>query len=102
MGIAELLWTQAWSGAPLYVLGMLAQGFWLHRRGTGFSLTPILATGAFSTALTILTGVVIWGRFFTGESIMLWQAVNLPALLASLVIYPAVGALVYAGFYTSD
>lgn len=82
----------------MYVMGMLAQGLWMHRGHAGFALGSILATGVFSTALTVLAGVVVWGRFFTGESIMLWQAINLPAFIASVLVYPTVGALVYTGF----
>lgn len=97
LGLAELLWTQAWSGAPLYVLAMLAQGLWLYQSGH-FRLTAVLATGLFSVTLTILAGVVLWGRLFGGQDIMLWQIINLPALLACFIIFPIVAFLVRLGF----
>lgn len=97
MTLIELFWTQAWSGSPLYVLACLAQGLWLHQRA-GLGLSGLIATGCLSTLLTILAGVVLWGRLFAGESIMLWQAVNLPALCACALIYPIITVLVQFGF----
>ena len=96
MGLPEIFWIQAWSGAPLYLLACVAQGLWLHQR-TRLDLAPLLAIGAFSTLLALLAGVVIWGRFFAGTSIMLWQAVNLPALLACIIIFPIVTLLLQLG-----
>lgn len=97
LGLAEIIWTLAWSGSPLYVLALSAQGVWLHQSGR-FSLAAVAATALFSVALTILAGVVIWGRFFGPQDIMLWQVINLPALLACLVVFPVVGILVRIGF----
>jgi len=93
----ELAWTQAWSGSPLYVMAIAAQGFWLHQHAR-FGFATLSGIAVLSTGLTLLASIILWGRFFAGESIMLWQVVNLPALIACLLIYPVVAVLIRFGF----
>lgn len=96
--LTDLLWTQAWSGAPLYLMGAVAQGLWLHRRG--FALGALAAAAVLSTALAVLMGVVLWGRLFAGAGaeIMLWEVVNLPGAVAAAIAFPLVGVVVAYGF----
>lgn len=97
LSLTELLWTQTWSGAPLYVLAILAQGLWLHQSGR-ISLPAVACSAVFSAGLSILAGVIIWGRFFGGQDIMLWQLLNIPAIFACFLVFPLVGLLVRIGF----
>lgn len=94
--LTTLAWLQAWSGAPLYLVASVLQGLWLHRRG--YALTGIVATALLTSALTVLAGLVIWGRYLAGIDIMLWDAVNLPALIATIIVFPVVTALIAFGF----
>lgn len=94
----EILWTLFWSGSPIYVLGIVGQGLWLHQRASDFNALAIFASVTFSTLLTLLAGLVIWGQFFAGVQIMLWQVINLPALIASVCVYPIVTSLIIFGF----
>lgn len=98
ISLTDLLWTQTWSGAPLYLMAAVAQGLWLHRRG--FDLAAIAATAMLSTLLAVLLGVVLWGRIFTGPEagIMLWEVINLPGAIATAVVFPLVGVVVRFGF----
>lgn len=91
-----LIWVQAWSGAPVYVLAALAQGIALHR--LGFALAPIAGTALLSTGLSILAGVVLWGRLLVGSEVLLWNVLNLPALIAAGLLFPLVGLLIGLAF----
>ena len=97
MGLWQLLWTLAWSGAPITLMAMVLQGIWLHQFGR-FSLPAVVATAGFSAILSLLAGLVLWGRVFAGSNIMAWEVINLPAVLACVLVFPAVGLLVRFGF----
>jgi len=100
MGVSvwELLWTQAWSGSPVYLMAGFLQGLWLHR--SGFDPGPAAAGALASTALAILLAVVLWGRVFAGlgAGVMAWDVLNIPAAVASILVYPATAPLIRHGF----
>lgn len=95
--LTELLWTQAWSGVPIYLLAAVGQALWLHHR-SDFGPAALVAIAVFSTGLAILAGVVIWGRVFGPVDIMLYGMINIPAVIASLILFPVVGWLCLTGF----
>jgi len=96
IGFTELAWTLLWSGAPIYLAAGALQGFALHRGGLAPS--AIIATIGLSVVLTVLAGVVIWGRVFGPTEIMAWGFFNMPAAFASLIMFPLVGGMIYASF----
>lgn len=99
-GLAAIAWVQAWSGAPLYLMAAVLQGIWLHRHG--FMLAGIMATAVFTTTLTILASLIVWDRYLSGIEIMLWNTVNLPALIATCIVFPVVTVLIIFGFADPD
>lgn len=98
VSIGQLLWTQAWSGAPVYLMAIVGQALWLHR--AGFRPAGIVAGAMMSAVLTVLLGVILWGRVFAGmgADIMLWDVLNLPAAVAAAVVFPLVTGLIVSGF----
>lgn len=94
-GIGIIFLMQTITGGPIYMLAGVLQGIFLHYHG--YSAVAAVATALLTTALTICASVLIWSQLTVGVPIM-WGAVNLPALVASVILYPLVTLVIAVGF----
>lgn len=93
--LSAILLLQTISGAPIYLIAAVIQGIFLHSRG--YSAAGAIATALLTIALAVVASVLIWNRFMMGIPIMLWNTVNVPALVASVLVFPVVALLIIAG-----
>lgn len=91
-----LLVIQALFGAPIYLIAGALQGIWLHSRGQ--SVAAVISTALLTTALTVVAGALIWRHYLLGTEIMLWNTVNLPALIATAIVFPTITVLITVAF----
>lgn len=99
--VKQLLWVQLWSGAPLYLLASVAMGVWLHHCGR-FKLVSLVVLALLCTAVTVVASVLFWVRVLGPVDVMVLGAVNLPALVCCLVIFPVIGGLCLAASYAKQ
>lgn len=97
--LTQLLLLQGLAGLPIYLIAAVFQGIFLHQRG--YPVGGVLATVALTIALSLLASVALWGRFFSQVDILMWGAVNLPAVVASIIVVPIITALIVIGFSDS-
>ena len=87
--LVELAAVQALLGAPVFLGAAAFLGFYL-RRSKGARLRRVLLSCGLLLLLALPLAVLIWGFWPGGTTLMVAGFINLPALVALLILTPLV------------
>ena len=86
--LGEIIGLQAYLGSPVYLVTTLMMAGYL-RRAVGYRYLELVGVCLFYIILAISISLFIWRLWsFSRLDIMLFDVINIPALIACAVMYP--------------
>ncbi len=86
--LGEIIGLQAYLGSPVYLVTMLVMGRFL-RKAVGYRYVELVGVCLFYLLLSLSVSLFVWRLWsFSRLDIMLFDVINIPALIACLIVYP--------------